>query len=198
MAGALVALFLFVTGALMARPPDNALVLMPDEDGTVGRVVYTQGDASVTLEAAATGLNLDAAVTQDNVRAFSDTEIAALFSDALAATPDGPRSYLLYFDTGRSGADSEAEATINAVLADIVRRDIPRVAVIGHSDRVGSAAVNVRLARQRAETVRDILTTGGVPVEIITVRSHGEGDPLVPTADGVAEPRNRRVEVMVR
>jgi len=195
---ALIIVFLVLTGALLQRPPDNALVLMPDEDGTVGRVVFTRGGDSVTIDTAGSGLDLDGRVAADRVRRFSDREIRTLFADALAVTPPAPRSYLLYFETGQSGLDDAARATLSAILRDIDGRPAPRVAVIGHTDRVGAAAVNVRLARDRAVVIRDALAAGGVPEAIISLRSHGEGDPLVATPDGVAEPRNRRAEVMVR
>jgi outer membrane protein OmpA-like peptidoglycan-associated protein len=51
---------------------------------------------------------------------------------------------------------------------------------------------------ERAEAMRMILENLGVAKDIIQVSSHGEGNPLVPTEDEVSEPRNRRVEVLVR
>jgi outer membrane protein OmpA-like peptidoglycan-associated protein len=198
MPGVLVAAFLLLAGALALRPPDNALVLLPEADGTVGQVTFTRPGESVALSEAGTGVVLDGAVSGAKVRTFSPEEIDRLFGDALAAAPPGPASYLLYFDLGRSGVGRDTEDTINAILRDIVRRDVARIAVIGHTDRVGSAPANVALALTRATFVRDILVAGGVPPETISLRSHGEGDPLVPTADGVANAENRRVEVMVR
>jgi outer membrane protein OmpA-like peptidoglycan-associated protein len=46
--------------------------------------------------------------------------------------------------------------------------------------------------------VRDLLVAEGIDPAMIQVTSHGEENPLVPTEDEVAEPRNRRVEVTVR
>ena len=56
----------------------------------------------------------------------------------------------------------------------------------------------MRLSLQRAILVRDYLVGEDVDASIIQVDSHGEGNPLFPTADEVPEPRNRRVEVLVR
>ena len=50
----------------------------------------------------------------------------------------------------------------------------------------------------RAERVRDLLIAEGLDPTLIEVDSHGENNPLIPTADEIAEPRNRRVEVTVR
>ena len=75
---------------------------------------------------------------------------------------------------------------------------MPDVLVIGHTDKVGNDAVNDALSRQRADVVRKALVARGVAPENIVVIGRGKRDPIVPTADGVAEARNRRVEILVR
>ena len=70
--------------------------------------------------------------------------------------------------------------------------------MIGHADRVGTDKANDALGLKRAERVRKILIQRGVPAERIVAASRGEREPLVQTADGVTEPRNRRVEISVR
>ena len=75
---------------------------------------------------------------------------------------------------------------------------MPDVVVIGHTDALGSDQVNDALARQRAETVRAELIRRGVAPENIQASGRGKREPLIPTPDGIAEPRNRRVEIFVR
>ena len=70
--------------------------------------------------------------------------------------------------------------------------------VIGHTDAVGSDPFNDALARQRADMVRAELIRRGVPPANIQASGRGKRDLLIPTADGIAEPRNRRVEILVR
>lgn len=70
--------------------------------------------------------------------------------------------------------------------------------MIGHTDAVGSHQYNDALSVQRAERMRDDLVKRGIPVERIRVEARGKRELRVPTADGVAEPRNRRVEISVR
>ena len=72
------------------------------------------------------------------------------------------------------------------------------LSVVGHTDRVGAADANARLSLQRAQSTLDRLTEAGLKHKRVEVDSHGENNPLVPTADNVAEPRNRRVEVTIR
>jgi outer membrane protein OmpA-like peptidoglycan-associated protein len=75
---------------------------------------------------------------------------------------------------------------------------VPDVLVVGHTDAVGSDQFNDALGQQRAETVRIALMRLGVPADDIHAISRGKRALAVPTADGVAEPRNRRVVIIVR
>ncbi len=57
---------------------------------------------------------------------------------------------------------------------------------------------NDALSRQRAEVVRNALLARGIAVDKVVTIGRGKRDPVVPTAEGVAEARNRRVEIQVR
>ncbi len=87
---------------------------------------------------------------------------------------------------------------MNAVFAEIAKRPVPDVLVVGHTDTVGTNQVNDPLSQQRAEVIRAGLIRSGIAPENITAVGRGKRELLVPTADGVAEPRNRRVEIVVR
>jgi outer membrane protein OmpA-like peptidoglycan-associated protein len=54
------------------------------------------------------------------------------------------------------------------------------------------------LALKRAESTRERLVEAGLELKRVEVSSHGENNPVIPTADNVAEPKNRRVEVTIR
>ena len=66
-----------------------------------------------------------------------------------------------------------------------------RISLVGNADRAGSPAYNEELSRRRADAVRAELERLGVPGSVIMVTAEGENAPIVPTADGVREPRNR-------
>jgi outer membrane protein OmpA-like peptidoglycan-associated protein len=74
---------------------------------------------------------------------------------------------------------------------------ITRIDVNGYTDLSGSADYNQRLSVRRAESVEAELVRDGVPKSEIVIRGFGENDPLVPTAKGVREPQNRRVEIVL-
>ncbi|MEQ9124024.1 MAG: OmpA family protein, partial [Alphaproteobacteria bacterium] len=108
------------------------------------------------------------------------------------------RRFVLYFVSGTTELTAESQAELPEVERTAADRVAPRVDVIGHSDRVGAAPLNALLSRDRAQSVADLLVGVGVPAAAIRVDSFGEADNAVPTADGVAEPLNRRVEIVVR
>jgi outer membrane protein OmpA-like peptidoglycan-associated protein len=84
------------------------------------------------------------------------------------------------------------------VLRSVKSYPAPEVVVIGHTDTTGTPQSNAELGLRRANAVRALLVQAGLSPSAIDVRSHGEGELLVPTADNVFEPKNRRVEVTVR
>ena len=67
----------------------------------------------------------------------------------------------------------------------------------GHTDRSGSEQYNMALSLRRAEAVKANMIRQGIPANAIVVIGKGESQPLVPTADGVREPQNRRVEIVI-
>ena len=104
--------------------------------------------------------------------------------------------YLVFFDFDRSDITPEADRIIRAA-ADAYKAGATSMAVgvVGHADRSGTDAYNQRLSERRANAVRARLTQYGVPANQIRTSGRGESEPLVPTADGVREPQNRRVEI---
>ena len=92
----------------------------------------------------------------------------------------------------------ESEREVERVFAEIAARPYPEILVIGHTDAVGNAQFNDQLSRQRAQRVRDDLIKRGIAADRIEVSGRGKREPLVKTSSDVAEPRNRRVEIIVR
>ena len=87
---------------------------------------------------------------------------------------------------------------MGSINTEIAARPYPEILVIGHTDAVGNAEFNDQLSRQRAQRVRDDLVKRGIAVDHIEVSGRGKREPLIPTSEGVSEPKNRRVEINVR
>ncbi len=108
------------------------------------------------------------------------------------------RTYLVFFDWDRADLTSRAREIITEAAQNSRRMSVTRIEVAGHADRSGDAAYNQRLSQRRAEAVAGELVRSGVQRDQISVTAFGESRPLVPTADGVREPQNRRVEIVLR
>jgi len=118
---------------------------------------------------------------------------------APAAAPR-PQPFLIFFDFDRADITVEADRILRAA-ADAWKRGqsttLP-MSVTGHTDKSGSDAYNQALSVRRANAAKARLTQYGVPANVISTAGRGEAEPLVPTADGVREPQNRRAEIVIR
>lgn len=117
-----------------------------------------------------------------------------------AAVPaaDAVRSYLVFFDWDRPDLTDRARRIVAEAAANATRAQSTRIEVAGYTDTSGSAAYNQRLSMRRAQTVAAELIKDGVPRDSISIQAFGETHLLVPTAQGVREPQNRRVEIVIR
>ncbi len=109
-----------------------------------------------------------------------------------------PANYTVYFDFDKSTITPQGRSVIDQVLAEAKTMNAQSLSVTGHTDLAGTADYNMALSLRRADTVRSALVIGGVPADRITVAGRGMSEPAVPTAPGVREPLNRRVEVILQ
>ncbi|MCB4824778.1 OmpA family protein [Roseicella aerolata] len=123
---------------------------------------------------------------------------AATQAPAPAAAPSPARTYLVFFDWDRADLTDRAKQIIADAAGAARRVQTTRIEVAGHADRSGTVQYNQRLSQRRAEAVANELVRQGIQREEITVTAFGETKPLVPTADGVREMQNRRVEIVLR
>lgn len=178
-------------------PPDR-IVLLPGPDGKLGAVVVRSAAGEVVLDSAyaAAEVSKAGAIAQQRDDAAS---VARRFGAVQAAQPPRPVSFTVYFVTGSATElTSESQPVMADLKTELARRPAPEITVIGHTDRVGNDEDNDALSAGRARTVRDILLASGTKTFSLDATGRGEREPLVATADGVAEPKNRRVEISVR
>jgi len=123
---------------------------------------------------------------------------AALAPKAPAPVAMAPGDYLVFFDWNKANITPEAASILDKVAADAKKMAGAKIVATGYTDLSGSADYNLGLSERRAEAVKADLVTMGVPAANITTIGRGEADPLVPTADGVREPQNRRVQIQFK
>jgi outer membrane protein OmpA-like peptidoglycan-associated protein len=125
------------------------------------------------------------------------------FGDSPAPPPPPPPvvqppSFMVFFDWDRSNLSAQALNTIKQAAQAYKSKGNARVTATGHTDTSGPEAYNMALSLRRANAVKDALVREGVPATAITVIGKGETGLLVQTADGVREPQNRRVEIVIQ
>ena len=189
-------LAVLVACALLGACASGTVVLLPQQDGKEAAVSVKQGEREVVLDQPYAAARTTA-IGPQAYRSSKD-EVAAQFGPALAAQPSRPASFTLYFVEGKDELTDESKRVVDAILVEIAKRPVPDVLVVGHTDTVGNDQFNDALGQQRADAVRAALIRLGIPEADIRAISRGKRALAVPTGDGVSEPRNRRVEIVVR
>jgi outer membrane protein OmpA-like peptidoglycan-associated protein len=123
---------------------------------------------------------------------------AAAPAPVAAPAPAPTRTYLVFFDWDKADLTERARQIISQAAQNSTRVKYTRIEVNGYTDLSGTPAYNQKLSVRRAEAVAAELVTDGVPKTAIDIQGFGETHPLVPTAAGVREPQNRRVEIILK
>ena len=117
---------------------------------------------------------------------------------AAAPAPAPARSYLVFFDWDKADLTARAQQIIADAANNSTKVGSTRIDVAGHADRTGTEAYNMALSLRRANNVAAELVRLGVAKTAISITAYGDTKPLVPTAPGVREPQNRRVEIVLK
>lgn len=176
-----------------------SVVVLPKPDGHVGAVVVRplDGGKPVLIDKPYVEARMS-----DNTAvrkaAIDRSEVDRAYARTLLALPAAPTTYLVYFVEGTEELKPDAKRTIDKVMAELGTRPAAEIAVVGHTDFVGSDQYNDTLSLRRALRVKELLARRGIAATSIQAAGRGKREPLVRTSDDVAELRNRRVEIIVR
>lgn len=176
--------------------PVSQVILLPQERaGSAVEVRAQAAQAVLATPYAEANVSRDGAIETGQTDA---RQVQARYGQLLSVQPAPPRTFTLYFQSGGTAFTPESEAELDTVLQQATQRPGGEIVVVGHTDRVGSEAANDALSLRRAQATRELLIARGFDARRIEAVGRGERDPAVPTADEVAEPRNRRTEIVVR
>jgi OmpA-OmpF porin, OOP family len=182
---------------LGACAPLTKVTLLPQADGSASSVLVKSTKSEQLLNAPyqqAIGQEdkaLKAAIT-------TAAEVQKAHPQLFAALPSKANKYILNFLPGGTNLTPESEAQLPALLADVTQRSGADLVVTGHTDTTGALAANDELSLKRAKVVAQLLVSKGASESRIEAVGRGKRELLVPTADEVNEPKNRRVEIIVR
>ncbi len=177
----------------------TSVVLLADPDGNAGRItVQTQAGARVLDVPRQSTHVSNPSAKPSPPQILDQTQIDQTYARTLSALPQAPELFRLYFEIGTDALTAESRVEPQRIVAAIKRRKAVDVRISGHTDSLGQKEDNMNLSLKRAQTIADLLIGQGIDAASIRIFSHGDGLPLIPTPDQTPEPRNRRVEVVVR
>lgn len=101
------------------------------------------------------------------------------------------------FDTGRSDIKPNLRPILDQFASGLSSQPNTEVRIIGHTDNVGSDAINDPLSLQRAQSTRDYLAARGVNPSRVTIEGRGEREPIATNATAEGRAQNRRVEIFL-
>jgi len=182
---------------LAACASTDRIVLLPDDQGKVGKLNVGNAGGDTLLDSAYATASVSGSRKAEAGYTDADT-VHQEFGAVLAALPPAPVSYTLYFVTDSDDLTADSRGLAPTILSQISKFPAAEVVVIGHTDTQGSDEYNDKLSLNRARSVKQQLISLGFDAAHISVAGRGKRELLVPTADGVAEPRNRRAEILVR
>jgi outer membrane protein OmpA-like peptidoglycan-associated protein len=102
--------------------------------------------------------------------------------------------FIVFFEFDKSALTADGKKVVDAAAAAF-KSGKSGIGISGYTDLSGTQQYNLALSKRRADIVKSSLVKDGVPASAINESWHGKENPRVPTADGVREPQNRRVEI---
>lgn len=99
----------------------------------------------------------------------------------------------LEFDFGKSTIRSTSFPSLNKVAELLKTKDFS-LKLAGHTDNVGSDAANLKLSKDRAESVKTYLVSQGANSSRIEATGYGESQPIASNKTNAGRQKNRRVE----
>lgn len=177
------------------RQPKVSVVLLPNPDGTVGRIILSGKDGEQEIATANHGAPLTGAQPG---AAVSAADIESKFGDALKAQPPLPEKFTLFFQRGQTRLTPASEAEWPQVLERLRDRKTLDITVAGHTDTVSSEKLNEKLALKRAQAIEKRLRQSGFKDVVMSVESYGARSLMVPTPPQTDEQKNRRVVINAR
>ena len=107
------------------------------------------------------------------------------------------KSFIVYFPFDDATLTAEAQRMAHDAARYAADRSAERVTIVGYTDAAGSEGYNRDLSERRSRSVREALIADGVPEANIDMAWRGKHDQAVRTPNGVREPANRRVTIVV-
>jgi len=177
--------------------PKERFVLLPQADGSASSIVVktASGETALTSPYAAVETR---GGKPEPTQTLSAAEVERRYAEVMRSLPARPRSYDLLFELGTDRLTPASQELLKKAIAEIKEFPAGEFILTGHADAIGNDASNDALSLRRARLIERELQRAEVKALSIEVIGKGARDPRVPQKRGVAEPRNRFVEIKIR
>ena len=102
----------------------------------------------------------------------------------------------LEFDLGKSTIRDHSFPSLDRVANLLVSKNFS-LKLAGHTDNTGSPALNLRLSKERAEAIRQYLSSKGANASRIEATGYGQNQPIATNKTAAGRQQNRRVEFTI-
>lgn len=182
--------------AVVSFPDGEASNIPTDPDSGQFVVMLNTG----TFQVKAANPNYRAATLNVTVERGKDTRVTfelAPYERVRVTQEQVEIRETIEFTTGRSTIKVESYPVLDEIAQVLKENTSMRLRVEGHTDSVGSAAVNKRLSQSRAEAVRDYLISRGIGPDRLVAVGHGQERPIADNSTEEGRAKNRRVEFRI-
>src|SRR5690606_26719687 len=101
----------------------------------------------------------------------------------------------ILFDTGKATIKTQSAEVLQNIVEILNEYVNAKFSIEGHTDSVGSDALNMKLSKERASSVMNYLITNGVASNRLTAEGFGETKPIDSNKTAAGRANNRRVEI---
>jgi len=187
-----------IMAGLLASCATPSVTLLTSEEGRQGAVALLEENGK-PVESEISELNSRTNLSgKPRTRSIDPAKLSARKRTLLSELPPPPMRQTLYFKEGTTELMPESEPGLAYLKAEVAQRPGAEVQVTGYTDTLGSSEDNDLLSQQRAEEVLAALAQQGIDKGLMSAVGRGERELREETPDGVANPVNRRVVVIVR
>ena len=194
-----VSLPFILSSLLFTACSHKTTVLLLDSAKARNAIIVSTNKGSSRLDKVGSFVGLDDKnKAPSKIEMMSEDEIKSRYATLFQATPIKPKTYIVYFKTNSTELTDASKTVLKEALKSIERRSPCMVDVIGHTDTVGSHAINSKISLKRANFVKSMIITEKIKTISLTAKGYGEEDLLMKTSDNVANAENRNVEIFIK
>jgi outer membrane protein OmpA-like peptidoglycan-associated protein len=191
----LIALALLV-GCAAPTSTRTTVVLLPEEDNTVGAVAVASGSSTQRLDKAFSYTTINGNnATPSNARTVGRDTVNSAYGDLLKVNPQAPRIFVLQFLLDKTELTEESKVLVPAMLRVVRARKPASITIFGHADATGTHESNLKLSADRAEAAADLLRASDPTLKNIDLQYFGDTKPS--TGLRASDAKNRRVEILI-